>query len=188
MYTFRFDDVSRNTDLNRLHGMVALLRSSPWKCRIIFAVSIAGHNMADAPGLEKERVFPSMFHVESDHRVFYKPDWIGVPEPFVFAWADKIAAHGIVHVDHRLLSKKAQELSILTSCSLLKTDLFVPPFHKWNAKTEKVCTEHGVTLMRANGWKHLKYHMVRPEFDTYYVHTHDLSNDEFAARIGKVLR
>jgi len=187
MYTFRFDDISRNTDKDRLWAMVDVLRSKVSSCSIIFAVSIAGHEMADAPGLEVERVFPSMFHVESDHRVFYKPDWIGLPDISVLKLADKIAAHGMIHVDHRLLSRKTQELSILTSCSVLKTSLFVPPFHKWNAKTERICTEHGITIMRAHGWRHLKFHNVSRQHTHYYVHTHDLALDAFAARIGKVL-
>lgn len=184
--TFRFDDICLNTDVDRLSEMVRVIRRLP-KSRIIFAVSPMGHDMHDAPGLERERIFPAMFHVEHDHRVFYKPDWTGVPEPKVLAMADVVAAHGLIHVDHRLLSRKVQELSIVAACALVKSQVFMPPFNKWNEKTREVCSEHGIELMTAFDWKHLKFHAVSCEHENYYVHTHDLSLTEFTSRFAAVL-
>jgi hypothetical protein len=79
--------------------------------------------MSGYDGLEQERVFPRILHVEADYRKFYEADRMGI-RSVVQDRRDLqvlIASHGMIHVDHRLMSKRAQELSILTSCSILGT-------------------------------------------------------------------
>lgn len=188
IYTFRFDDVSVNTDENKLDKMIAFLRSTfaPDQLRIILAVSPAVCEMGGFENtLAHERAFPSIWHTESDYRIFYKADKIGIP-PVVHAMRKtgvEIAGHGMAHVDHRLLPRAAQELSILLSCSLLKCDTFVPPFHKWNKDTEEICAEHLIRLVKYDPtWRHLVYHPFDRRNENYYVHTHDFHYQDFCAR------
>jgi len=182
-YTFRFDDISINTAAPRVYSMVRkIVEILGAKANFIMAVSPAIHNIGGKE-LESERVFPSIFHTESDYRVFYRPDSIGIPE-FVYDIADKhptrIAGHGLIHVDHRLLPKAVQELSIVMCCAVLKCRMFVPPFHKWNRDTEEICLEHGIELIKySNDWKHLKYTKFCRSFNKYYLHTHDFTLEEF---------
>lgn len=192
-YSFRFDDVSVNTDANKLWKMVEFIRrrlegeASPIRtCEITFAVSLGVFDMKQEVGLRAERVFPSVLHTESDFRCFYNLDKIGIPALLNEAAPNGIlvASHGIVHVDHRLLSKKAQELSILLSCSLLKTSIFVPPFHKWNDKTEEVCRENLIDLVKFENLRHLGYHKFDAANPDYYLHTHDFTYDQFVARFS----
>lgn len=188
IYTFRFDDVSVNTDAKKLDKMIAFLRSTfkTDQLRIVLGVSPAVVDMreCDRP-LDRERVFPSIWHTESDYRVFYRMNGLGIPA-FVFAHRKQgveLAGHGMVHVDHRLMPRAAQELSILMSCSLLDSHMFVPPFHKWNRDTEEICTEHVIMLVKYDPtWRHLVYHPFDHRNPNYYVHTHDFEYQSFCAR------
>lgn len=190
-YTFRFDDISINTDVDKLLAMIKFLqdRFDPDWVDITLAVSPAVCDMGNYPGLEKERVFPKMLHTSSDFREFYKVEKVGIPD---FIWGLRsnprftLAAHGMVHVDHRLLSRKAQEMSIVTSCWLVKTHEFVPPFHKWNEKTERACKENGIMLHKFASWhmKHLLYHPFEKTESSYYLHTHDFTFEQFIQRFS----
>lgn len=188
-YTFRIDDISVNTDAKKLHKMIDFLRTcfKEHERRIILAVSPAVHVMADCEDkLARERTFPAILHTESDYTAFYHVDRLGIP-PYVYDYQkDKdmvIAAHGMTHVDHRLLSRGAQELSILMSCALLGTNVYVPPFHKWNHKTEEVCKKHGITLVKYDRtWRHLLYHSFDHRTKHYYAHTHDFDYNSFCAK------
>jgi len=176
---FRIDDVSLNTDPTRLQEMVGALRTRVPGCFIIGAVSPCVHRLPNG----SERVFPSLLNVESDFRVFYRPDRVGIPERLLEHF-DEISSHGMVHVDHRLLDRSAQELSIVLSCALVRSDSFVPPFHKWDADTESVCQEHRIRLVkREPSMVHLKYHRYDgPRY--YYLHTHDFpSMADFTAQL-----
>jgi len=187
-YTFRFDDVSVNTDDRKLDKMILFLRSTfrPQQLRIILAVSPAVVDMRECEKtLDRERIFPAIWHTESDHRVFYRMNGLGIP-PCVHVMRKQgveVAAHGMVHVDHRLMDRAAQELSILMSCSLLNCSVFVPPFHKWNKETEAICTEHAIMLVKYDpSWRHLAYHPFNHRNPNYYVHTHDMHYQDFCAK------
>lgn len=190
-YTFRFDDVSLNTDTAKLCDMIAYLRQRlPHRVRIMLVVSPSVFQMDHFEKvLDRERTFPPALHVESDFREFYKTERIGIPHVTEHYKKDSdvcLAAHGLVHVDHRLMARSAQELSIVMSCSLLGCRIFVPPFHKWNSKTEKICTEHEIELFKGDSsWRHLGFHPFDPENENYYLHTHDFHLKDFCARFSQ---
>lgn len=188
-YTFRFDDISVNTDAAKLTKMVAFLRStfSTDKLTIMFAVSPAVYDVAVSDDvLSRERTFPAMLHTKSDFRVFYRVERVGIPaflKPYELNGDVVLAAHGMAHVDHRLLKRSAQEMSIVMSCSLLRTQFFVPPFHKWNSKTEEICREQNITLIKFDPtWRHLAYHKFDRRITNWYFHTHDFHYQDFCAR------
>lgn len=186
VYTFRFDDVSLNTDTEKLQKMIAFLHSTfrPEQLQIILAVSPAVYNMDNCEKtLDRERAFPSIWHTESDYRIFYKMQRVGVPALASSLTGIRRASHGMAHVDHRLLDRSAQELSIVMSCALVKCDMFVPPFHKWNKDTEAICYDHNIDLLKFNHtWRHLAYRPFDHRNPNYYVHTHDFHYQDFCAR------
>ena len=190
-YTFRFDDISLNTDIGKLEKMIAFLRStfSADTLNIMLAVSPAVHRMCDCERvLDRERNFPAILHTESDYRVFYKVERVGVPpilEKYRHDSDILLAGHGMIHADHRLLPRRAQELSIVMSCSLIPCKIFIPPFHKWNAKTEAICREHDIELLKYDRtWRHLVYHKFDRRNPNWYVHTHDFHYQDFCARFA----
>lgn len=183
MPTFRFDDVSVNTDPNKLAVMVEFLRMRFSRVSIILAVSPAVHDCSKEPGMEKERVFPKILKVESDTRIFFKPDRVGVPDIIYKVGPVTLAGHGMIHLDHRLLSRPVQELSIMMCCSLVRSKMFIPPFHKWNNDTEHICEKNGVTLIKYTPeWRHLVYNAFDPSSGMYYLHTHDFTLEHFRSR------
>ena len=136
-------------------------------CKIIYGVSPMVHKGVG------ERVFPKEFTAMSDHRIFYSVDTFGIPE------LDKrcvVASHGMIHVDHRLLSKDCQEMSILVSCSLLKAKIFVPPFNKWNKHTEEICSENSIYLIKwEDGWRSMEHNDFNSKITKWYLHARDFN-------------
>lgn len=174
---FRFDDICVNADMEKANEMARILRNKFPNCEILFCISPLVHDMSDTSGVTSERIFPKILNAYSDYRKFYEVDQCGCPE--IIPEVSR-ASHGLVHVDHRLLSKEAQELSILVSCSLAKSKTFVPPFNKWNKDTEEICDEAGINLIKfEDGWLCMEYNDFDPSHDLWYVHSREFELEEF---------
>ena len=86
----------------------------------------------------------------------------------------------MIHVDHRLLSRDAQEMSILISSSLVKSKIFIPPFNKWNKDTESICEENGIELVKfEDGWLCMEYNEYVEEQDKWYLHAREFMFENF---------
>lgn len=184
---FRIDDVSANTDTDALFAMMKVVRDRLPSFAIMLAVSPLVHDMSDEPAVDQQRAFPRILSAQSDHRNFFN-----VKKALATPIVDRVmmASHGLVHVDHRLLGREAQEMSILTSCSLVGARVFVPPFNKYNQDTIDLCDKHEIDLVKfEEGWKHVGYNSFSREPSKvtgcvhYYCHTHDAN----AASISKWL-
>lgn len=177
--TFRFDDVCVNVPMQLHNRMVAYLLKKFDNPKIIFGVSPVVFDMGYGFGKNNQRVFPSEIKALSDYTEFYKGSIAGVPK-----WENEMyitpASHGLCHVDHRLLSYGAQEMSILISCALTKSKIFVPPFNKWNTDTELVCIRHRIELVKfEDGWKSMEYNKYDKEHELYYLHAREWTMDNF---------
>ena len=171
----RFDDICLNTNMEPVWQMAdhaMHLGHDVWFC-----VSLVCH-----AGAENERVHPKILDAQSDHRNFYRADRVGLPDSCHRINGVKICSHGLVHVDHRLLGYEAQEMSILTSCSLLDTRTFVPPFNKWNRSTEAICREHRLHLVKfEEGWKSMEHNKLSDGGHSWYLHPNGFTPDAFDA-------
>jgi hypothetical protein len=160
--TFRFDDISRNTDEKTLYGITSHLLNKGHD--VIWAVSVLTHASEKDTG----RVFPESIKALSDYREFYKVDRAELIETVLDV---TYASHGLIHVDHRLLSREAQEMSILVSCSLSNAVMFVPPFNKWNEDTEEICKRNDIHLVKyEDGWKSCEHNKFTDEQYLWYLH------------------
>lgn len=174
---FRFDDVCVNCDMHTVNLMTNYILQNVPDSEVIWGISPLVHNMTDENGKNKERVYPKIFNALSDIKVFFKPDFAGVP---VLRSDVLTAGHGLIHIDHRLLTREQQEMSILISCSLAKANIFIPPFNKWNVDTEFICIENGITLIKfENGWKCMEYNKYDPEQTRWYIHAREMSYENF---------
>lgn len=174
---FRFDDICLNANMD-LHINIAehIIDKIP-SAEVIFCVSPLVHDMTAEKGKTKQRIFPQILNAHSDYRKFYQVDKCGIPS--FPSWITR-AGHGLIHVDHRLLTKETQELSILTSCSLSKSSIFVPPFNKWNKFTEEICNEHNVKLVKfEDGWLCCEYNEYNPKHNLWYIHAREFTLDSF---------
>jgi len=180
MTRFRFDDISLNTDMTLANAMMEYTINTNRDCEVIYCISPIVFNMSMEETQERrESIFPKILHAHSDYRDFYKGDICGLPDisPLVTT-----AGHGIIHVDHRLLPEAAQQMSILTSCSLAKGDIFVPPFNKWNEITQDICDKHGIELVRfEDGWLSMEHNIYESTEELYYCHTRAFTMETWKA-------
>lgn len=182
MKTLRMDDISINTDMKNAIEIAEYAKEMGWD--VIFCVSPLVNKSSD------QRVYPKRYNAYSDHRLFYKMTHLGIPE--FPAWI-KRASHGLIHVDHRLMTKEAQEISIITSCYLVATSapvsgkmMFVPPFNKWNGDTMEICKEHNIELvMFESGWTCPEHEKYSESIDLWYIHSREWTVETFKKWMGK---
>jgi hypothetical protein len=175
---FRFDDVCINADMELINKMTDFLFKKFPKCVVLWGVSPLVHDMSqEVNEITKQRIFPKILNAHSDYRKYYEVDMAGLPELKKEA---TLAAHGLVHVDHRLLPKPAQEMSILISASLVKSKIFIPPFNKWNKDTDDICKEHGIELIKfEDGWLSMEHNKFNDIHDKWYLHAREFTFDNF---------
>jgi len=138
---------------------------SKFDCEVIWAVSPLVHKSEQS----SQRIFPKILTAHSDYRRFYNVDSLGLVDRV--PKGVKLASHGLIHVDHRLLNYNAQELSILVSCSLVGAKIFVPPFNKWNIDTEKICKDNGIELVKfEDGWLSMEHNSNMDGHNLWYLH------------------
>ena len=154
-------------------------------CVVLYGVSPLVHDMSyEKNDVEKQRIFPRILNALSDYKNFYKVDMAGLPE---FHPKATLAAHGLIHVDHRLLPKSVQEISILISASLVKSKIFIPPFNKWNKDTEEICDEHGIELVKfEDGWLSMEHNNFSDIHNKWYLHAREFEYDDFVKWFGNV--
>lgn len=188
--TFRFDDVCINADMELIQKMTDWLFEKFPKCEIMYGISPLVHRMDTGDPVQDQRIFPKILNAMSDHRIFYRVELSGVPkiDPRV-----RRAGHGLIHVDHRLLSKEVQELSILASCSLAGADAFIPPFNKWNMDTVSICEEHDIELIEfeyvstnesediGKQWRSMEHNTYNKKQRHWYLHAREWTFEKFVA-------
>lgn len=175
--TFRFDDISVNTDIKLVNQMTDLIFEKYPDSKVIWAVSPIVFDFGSNNEKNNERVFPSILNAYSDYRLFFKGNKIGIPELHQDVTT---AGHGLFHVDHRLLSYGEQEMSIISSCYLTGASIFVPPFNKYNKDTEAICTENGIVLIKwENDWLSCEHNSFIKDHEKWYLHSYEWVFDEF---------
>jgi len=176
----RVDDYSENTKKDELSIMVGTWLQKFPDSEVMFAVSpisrfsLMGSVYPCVPfkGREKQFYYTANQHLRSIH---YDKN-----NSFNFViWA----SHGLIHINHSRLSKDAQEMSILTSCSIVDTKIFVPPFNDFNETTEVICKENGITLIKPDGWKSLEHNEVSRDCDFWYMHAWRWTPEEFERKL-----
>jgi len=180
-HVFRFDDVCVNADMELIQKMTDFLFDRfPDRVVVMWGLSPLVNDMSSEQSpIEQQRIFPRILNAHSDHRLFYQVDKLGIPDKIDKRVA--LASHGLIHVDHRLLSKDAQEMSILISDSLAgNTKCFIPPFNKWNKDTEDICNEHQIILVKfEEGWKCMEYNSFDVNHSRWYLHAREFTFEQF---------
>lgn len=175
---FRFDDICINCDIDLANSIADTILEKFPEAVILYGVSPLVNDMGDYDGKDSQRIYPKIFNAYSDFRLFYRLDKCGLPENL--HRKATVASHGLIHVDHRLLERSAQEMSILVSCSLTKSKIFIPPFNKWNRDTESICKENGIDLIKfEDGWKCVEYNEFDSNHNMWYLHHREFTEQSF---------
>ncbi len=182
MKTFRFDDICINTDEERLKDLILVISGFNPGARILLAVSPIVFSREQLPPDQQQRVHPRQLTAMSSLDPYFRGEGCGVPAlRKTLATNPQIdwAGHGIAHVDHRLLSRQTQELSIVMSCALVRARIFVPPYNKHNADTREICRDNGIELVEfEHGWKHISHNEYDARHERYYLHPYDATHEE----------
>lgn len=166
MIVFRNDDVSFNTDKKKLANIYGIIHNlfpnaEIWSCITIFSQNnFKGSVYQDTPFKNREInwFYKNADVVMSDYR-----------HPLY-----KIASHGLYHIDHSKVSRDTQEMSIIGSCSYLKTDIFVPPFNRFNQDTIDICFDNSIKFNK-DGWKSLEHNVFDSRHKFWYFHSWSLT-------------
>ncbi len=166
---FRHDDVSPSTDFDKLEKIHDFLVGSFPSCEIWSCVNIFGKKNSIGA------VYPDLPLRAKPTRYFYDADLL-LDQKRIYSLAarknEQIASHGLIHAVHSQMNREEQEFSILTSCNLLNTKVFVPPFNDFNGITEAVCAENGIRMTKpADGWKSIESTPFNPDHKVWFFHS-----------------
>lgn len=181
---FRFDDVCLNTRMRHLNALAQLVKNRVPNAVVQYGVSLVVNELRGYRQPTDEMVFDPMYEPRSDPQCYFRVDKVGCPDdipPGV-----ELTSHGLIHVDHRLLSADAQAMSIAVSCSLLRTKIFTPPFHKWNSDTVFACARHGIKLQKfEDGWLSAEHNAFIPSHPMWYAHSPAVTVARFREWLGE---
>lgn len=170
---FRIDDVSANTDLSALRKMIKTLKDM-FVCEVWACVTIMSR------GTYVGSVYPDVPFKDKPVEYFYDVNHYFTPSYTELGY-DRVASHGLFHIDHSKFQYDAQQMSIVSSCKILGADLFVPPFNRWNQTTEAVCKHYGIHLIKSEmeGWKSLEYEPFNLKQHLWYFHPWRFTPESF---------
>lgn len=170
---FRNDDVSGTTDIQRMLSTYDAIRDVFPESEIWSAVSVL------SKGNPIGSVYPGVPFKDKEQKWFYDVDR-GFDFDFLSCMeSSKVVSHGLLHFDHSKASYDSQEMSILTSCNLLKTNIFVPPFNRFNLDTEIICKDNNIFLVgKDEKWLNLETNKFNPEHKNWYFHSWRISSDK----------
>lgn len=166
---FRDDDISASSDKKKIASMYGTIHTlfpnaEVWSCITLFSQNnFRGSVYLDIPFKNK------------DINWFYKN-----ANSFMNEYRHplcKVASHGLYHIDHSKVSRETQEMSIIGSCSYLKTDLFVPPFNRFNQDTLDICFDNNIKI-KTDEWKSLHFNEFDSSHKYWYMHSWDMTINE----------
>jgi hypothetical protein len=163
---WRNDDVNPNTDFELTRNLYGIIKEYSPESRIISCINIFSRKN-NVGSLYKEVPFknqPVTWFYDVDQIVSL--DWVNK-----YRDISDVVSHGLFHINHAKVAKSAQEMSIVGSCKLLKTRVFVPPFNAYNGDTVKICKANGIKLVTPDEWKTIDYSDFNDEHELWYMHS-----------------
>lgn len=159
---FRDDDISFNTDKKKINSIYGIIHSIFPNAEVWVGITLFSENNS------KGSVYLETPFKDREINWFYKK-----ADSFMDNYRHplcKTVSHGLYHVDHSKLSRETQEMSIIGSCSYLKTNIFVPPFNRFNQDTLDICFDNGIQI-KNEGWKSLEHNDFDFSHKYWYFHS-----------------
>lgn len=168
---FRNDDVNANSNIEDIKKMYATIKEYFPDAEIWSFVNILAKTSEDGSAYPKLK--PADIDFPDVDQIF---DFAHLPD------LENIGSHGLYHLDHRHASPDLQEHSIRSSCALLKTKVFVPPFWRWGNDTREICERHGIKFWVDEDWINIDNENARRDHHFYVFHSWKFTPETFAAR------
>lgn len=178
----RNDDVSANSSgLKFFYDTLTRLfpESTIYSCTTVFSKN---------GGKFKQSVYPDLPLKEQELDYFFDVD--GVKSDYWCVELEypnlKLASHGLWHFDHTKVDSQLKKASIISSCRLLKTDIFVPPFNRWDEEMDLICLSNNIQMIKSNeaGWKSFEHNKFDPSHELWYFHSWMWTLEKFKEYIG----
>ena len=183
MATIRIDDISPNTNFldlkEQIHALTMALGDPEFICGLtVFSKETDEGSVYPGAPFRKNQL-PFFYDINralslARIRSLYMPE-------------DSFASHGLIHVDHKLLSYDAQEMSIVSSCKYLKAKRFIPPFNSYNHNTLSICKKNAIEPVintETVKWKSLEFHDYDASHEYWYYHPWRFALDELEAKLN----
>lgn len=169
----RNDDVNPITNVKDLESIYAIIRETIPNVEIWSCISLmAKQNSIGA-------LYPDLPLRGRDKAFFYDVNCLGTRR-LLGLNLGTIVSHGLLHIDHSHYSRDAQEISIITSCNLLNTKIFVPPFSSFNEDTKQICEANSIRLVKPeDGWKSLESEKFDPKHKLWFFHSWRFNPETF---------
>ena len=172
---FRNDDVNPNSNFKHIREIYNIIKLKFPDAEIYSCVNIFGKKNS------KGTVYPET-KISVKTRLFYNVDSIFNFNQLPYLY--NIVSHGLLHFNHRLVTYDTQKFSILTSCNLLNTKLFIPPFWEWNEKTEKICSLNSINLWIEPTWINIDREIITNNYNYYCFHSWKFTPELFYKKIN----
>lgn len=160
MTIFRNDDVNPNSNIEDIKKIYALIKQYVPDAKIYSAINIF------AKTSDNGSAYQQIVHNEIDFKDVDKMfDFSQLP------FLENIISHGVWHLDHKHTDPEVQLYSIVSSCRLLNTNIFIPPFWRWNATTQQICRKNNIKLWVNEPWVNLDDQPFDPSHKFYLLHS-----------------
>lgn len=176
----RNDDVNPNTQYSHLIDIYSTINSILPDAEIWSAITV----FSDFN--KKGSVYANVPFKNKDTNWFYKNVEAAIINYKLPSFL-KIASHGLFHIDHSKVSRETQEMSILGSCSYLKTKIFVPPFNRYNQDTIDICFDNDIGI-RIDGWLSIEYNDFDINHRLWYMHSWQWTPSKLRVYFNEYLR
>lgn len=176
---FRNDDVTLSTSPSEMGKIYGVIHSFFPTAEIWSAITVFSQRNS------KGSVYKEVPFKNKGTNWFYKN--ITSVTPNIQNSIYKIASHGLFHINHSIVSRETQEMSILGSTSYLKSNKFVPPFNKYNEDTVDICNKNGIEFIK-DGWLSMEHNKFDPNHNLWYFHSWRFTAKSIKEYLGEHIR
>jgi hypothetical protein len=176
---FRNDDVNPNSNFKHIKEIYSIIKNKFPDAQIYSCITILGEKNSLG------RVYPQFNLQNHLHlRKFINVDLIFDLKQL--SYLQNIASHGLFHFSHARVAYETQKFSIVSSCNLLKTKVFVPPYMEINEETEQICKLAEIELWKdSDNWSNLDTEKIDFIHTKYYFHSWKFTPESFYKKLNE---
>lgn len=177
---FRNDDINQNSNFEDIEKMYSIILRYFPGAMIVSGVNILSQKSEDGNSYAAIKPVDIDFASVSQIVNLEKVESLFLYGP--------IASHGLAHLDHRAISRDLQEFSIRSSCNILDSKIFIPPFLRYNKTTFEICKKNNIQVLGVEDgeWTSLDNGPVDPKKQLFVFHSWKHTPESFEKKFEKL--